>query len=222
MKIILSGGGSGEKTKKLDYLFASLLDKNKPLLYIPIAIDKQKHTYSECLRWLKDTFNKFGINNYIMWTEEELRNIKDVPERFSGIYIGGGNTFYLLKTLKETKFWNMLKKFIKKGIPLYGGSAGAIIFGRTIATSSDENIVQLDNLKGMNLLRNISLFCHYKEENDEIIKKQISKNDLKKIIALPETTGIYITDGKKIIIGKESAHLFSLGIKKEIKVGEKF
>ena len=61
MRIILSGGGSGERTKELDEMFASLLDKTKPLLYIPIAIDSIKHPYSSCLAWLRSTFDKLGV-----------------------------------------------------------------------------------------------------------------------------------------------------------------
>lgn len=221
MRLILSGGGSGEKNRELDELFANIIDKNKPLLYIPIAIDKIKHPYPDCLKWLRGTFDKLGINLYEMWTENEIKNIKDEPEKFGGVYIGGGNTFYLLKVLKETNFWIFLKGCIDKDIPIYGGSAGAIIFGYSILSSDDVNNVNLRDFSGMNLLKNINIFCHYKPEKDEIVKQKIFVNNLKKIIALPEKSGIYLEHGKKPkIIGKDPVWLFSKDRKVKIEIGE--
>ncbi len=217
MEIILSGGGSGEKTKEVDELFSNILKKSKPLLYIPIAINKIKHPYPECLKWLKETFDKLGVKFYEMWSEKDLFKSKEInPEKFGGIYIGGGNTFYLLKILKESGFWEFLIKAIKKGTPIYGGSAGAIIFGKSILTSSDENFVGLKEFAGMNLLKDISILCHYKQEKEDKIKESF----INKIIALPERTGIYLKDNKATIIGQESAYLFFNKNKKEISVGQ--
>ncbi len=223
MKIILSGGGSKEKTEELDNLFASIIDKRKPLLYIPIAIDKIKHPYTECLKWLRETFDKQGVHLYEMWTESELENIKDEPEKFGGIYVGGGNAFYLLKVLRETSFWIFLKRCIDKDIPIYGGSAGAIIFGYSILTSNDSNNVKLEDFSGMDVLRNISISCHYKQEKDESITQKIVLNNLKKVVALPETAGIYVENSQRPkVIGKDSAWLFSKNEKIRIEVGQKF
>jgi len=221
MEIILSGGGSGMNSLEIDKLFASLVNKSKPLLYIPIAIDKIKHPYSECLQWLKQTFNYFGIKLYEIWSEEQLYQSKIIgPENFGGIYIGGGNTFYLLKVLKESNFWNFLVKAVKKNIPIYGGSAGAIIFGRSILTSYDENLVGLKDFSGMNLLKNMSLFCHFKLEKEGNINEKLKNFHLGKIIALSERTGVYLKDDKIMIIGQEPAYLFSNKNKKKINVGQ--
>lgn len=219
MKLILSGGGSGEKSIEMDRLFSSIINKSKPLLYIPIAIDNIKHPYPECLIWLKKTFDALGVRLYEMWIEEDLPKSKVTePEKFGGIYIGGGNTFYLTKILKETPFWEFLIEALKKNIPVYGGSAGAIIFGKSILSSSDENSEELKDFSGMNLLKSISIFCHYKPEKEEKINERLKL--LNRIIALSERTGIYIHDKTIKIIGQEPAILFSNKDKKEINVGE--
>lgn len=221
MELILSGGGSGEKSLEMDKLFASLIVKSKPLLYVPIAIDRIKHPYSECLKWLKGTFDSLGVEVYEMWTEEEIYQPKEIkPEDFGGIYIGGGNTFYLLKTLKESGFWNFLIMAMKKDIPIYGGSAGAIIFGESILTSPDENIVGLKDFSGMNLLKEASIFCHYKPEKEEKVNEKLKDFHLNKIIALSERTGIYLKDNKITIIGQEPAYVFSNENKRQVGVGQ--
>ncbi len=221
MKLILSGGGSGKQTIDLDLKFVSLIDKSKSLLYIPIAINTKQHPYPECLKWLKETFDSLGIKKYEMWTEEDLSKGKKVkPETFGGIYIGGGNTPYLLKTLKKSGMWEFLKDAVKKDIPIYGGSAGAVIFAKSIipSLSGDENKVHLKNFDGMNVVNNKEIWCHY-NGNDKIIKEFIEKYNLGEIIALPEETGLFIKEGIQII-GKKPAYLFKENLKKEIKIGQ--
>ena len=81
MKLILSGGGSREKTTELDKLFVLLVDLSKPLLYIPIAIDTNKRSYIECQKWFKETFDTLGINKYELWTEGDLEKSKDISPK---------------------------------------------------------------------------------------------------------------------------------------------
>lgn len=222
MKLFLSGGGSGEQSKELDELFAKQLDKSKPLLYIPIAIDKKKHPYKECLKWLKGTFNQLGVKNYRLLDEEHLVDYNKVNlYDFSGIYIGGGNTSYLLKTLKELNFWNVLKRALKESLPIYGGSAGAIIFAKTITPSlnDDENFVKLTDFSGMDTLKGKDIFCHYSTLKEGNVKDIIKKYNLNKIIALSEETGLQISDDKIKVIGKKSAFLFFNNHKEELKSG---
>ncbi len=225
MKLILSGGGAGKQTEELDKLFANLLDKTKPLLYIPIAIDNIKFNYEDCLVWLKSTFDALCVKKYKMLTENDFKKINKIDlKNYSGIYIGGGNTPYLLKKLKQPCFWKKLEDLIKKGIPVYGGSAGAIIFSKSIKPSLnfDKNWVELKELSGMNLINDNFLFCHFNNKKEEQIREIILEEKLNSSIALTEKNGLFITGEKIEVIGNESAWIFDKkGNKKELKVGEK-
>jgi len=224
MKIILSGGGSGEEVKELDEKFVSLLNKSKPLLYIPIAIDNIKHPYPECLKWLRSTFDNLGINKYELWTEKDLKKSKSLsPNKFSGVYIGGGNTPYLLKKLKETGFWDFLKKTINLDIPIYGGSAGAIIFSKTILHSlyADKNWVEIKDLKSMNVLNGYELTVHYDKGKEKKLIEISKENNSERVIALTEKNGLYINNENITLLGKEPAFIFDNGEIKKILVGEK-
>ena len=205
MKLILSGGGSGKQTKELDEQFANWVNKEKPLLYIPIAINNCKHPYSGCLIWLKSTFDNFGIKKYEVITEENLEEYskKNVSD-FGGIYIGGGNTFYLLKKLKESGMWEFLQNAIKKNIPVYGGSAGAIIFSKSIKPSLnfDKNWVELKELSGMNLIKGNFLFCHFNENKQDKINEIILRQKTTPAILLPENAGLVIENNNVKVIGK--------------------
>jgi len=211
MKLFLGGGGGKEDSIELDKKFVANLDLSKPLLYIPIAINTDKHPYSGCLEWLLDVFSPLGIKNIIMWVEDDLKQKQEEDfEQFSGVYIGGGNTFKLLKELKEFGTFEILKKLAQKDIPIYGGSAGAIIFAKTVipALSADENLVELTDFFALNLVKDYDIWCHYSESLDPTIKSYMDKYSLKKIIAIPENAGLHVTDNNIEAIGPANVKVF--------------
>jgi dipeptidase E len=222
MKLFLSGGGSGIKTEELDKLFADALDKTKPLLYIPIAMDTERHSYPDCLKWLTNAFDKFGVKKYTMWDEKKIyENKKENVKNFSGIFIGGGNTPYLLKILKDSGLYGFIEEAISKNIPIYGGSAGAIIFAKTIipSLSADDNFVGLKDFSSFNRVNDYEIWCHYDFSLDNQIREYMKQYKLKKVVALAEDCGIIIRDEKMVIIGKSSAFVFDKDKKEEIKNG---
>ena len=116
---------------------------------------------------------------------EELSN-------YSGIYIGGGNTYKLLKIFKETGFDKLLKNYQEI---IFGGSAGVIVLGKSIDTCSfgevrDENTVNLEDTKGLDLLNGFSAKAHYKERKDELIINFVKKFK-SNVLALKEG-GVFI------------------------------
>ena len=190
-KLILSGGTGKNNEEKLNSLFLKLVN-NKPILYIPIA--RETKNYSECYDWVTSVLKNKKIN---MLVDFKLQKIK--LNDFGGVYIGGGNTFKLLKEIKENKFDKELAKF--KGI-IFGGSAGAIIFGKNIETAAwgsikDENKVKLKDLKGLNLVNGYNIRAHFlkkeKNETGKFVKKTKTP-----IIALPEDSGVYVNNEKVV------------------------
>ena len=91
---------------------------------------------------------KAGID--MVKTTEELmtKNFTD----YACLYIGGGNTYKLLNDLKVSGAFDKIKKYLLEdnGI-VYGGSAGAIIFGKDLdsCNTDDENEVGLDDNTGL-------------------------------------------------------------------------
>jgi dipeptidase E len=222
MRLYLSGGGSGEKSVELDRKFASAIGKSKTLLYIPIAMDENRHPYSECFQWLSRTFNPLGIDKIEMWTEKDLREKAEAElDRFSGVYVGGGNTFYLLKELRDSGFLPKLERLLKKNVPFYGGSAGAVIIGKTIAHAefADPNDVKLKKFDAINLLGERDIWPHYEPSQDKEIQSYREKYNLD-LIALPENAGVFVTEKAIEVVGPGSAYLPNKKMK-EVKPGQK-
>ncbi|MCL2860143.1 MAG: Type 1 glutamine amidotransferase-like domain-containing protein [Oscillospiraceae bacterium] len=194
MRLLLSGGGNPYQVKELDKLFAKTTNINNKILYVPIAIDTI--SYNDCYDWFKNTYSNYGIKNVDMITS--LKNTK--LDKYEAIFISGGNTFKLLKEIKESSFDTKLINYLNNGGFVYGGSAGAIIFGKTIKTAFhlDENTVGLTNFNGLNLLKGKDIWCHYEPKDNEIIKKYDNN-----LFILCEGAGLYIDNGKIESVGQK-------------------
>ena len=195
MMLVLSGGGDSEQVKQLDEYFANYVGDEK-VLYIPVAM--YKIPYDDCENWFRKTYAKYKISNIDVCTD--LKKTPNLSE-YKAIFIGGGNTFKLLKEIKESNFDYALINYLKSGGFVYGGSAGAIIFGKTIETANhaDKNLVDLKDLNGINLLNGYDIWCHYNEKLD---KKDILKLKENTII-LYEESGIIFDGSNFITVGKE-------------------
>jgi len=220
MKIFLGGGGSKQESVSIDRAFANVLDKSKPLLYLPIAMNVKDHTYKSCLEYMSGVFNPLGIENLVMWTEKNLRLAR--PEdynQFSGVYVGGGNTFKLLKNFREFGLMKIIPALVRKGIPYAGGSAGAVMPCRTItpAFSADPNNVGIRDFRAMNLVRGYDIFPHYTENQDDMIKRFIQEYNMKKVLAVPNNSGL-MHDGHSFkVYGRGTCFLFENGKKIRLK-----
>jgi dipeptidase E len=217
--IILAGGGNKEQSLIVDKFFLSKIDNNKHLLYIPLAMNPEKHPFSGCLNWIKSIFSPLGFEDIDMWTDLHDKKYEDLLE-YNAIYIGGGNTFRLLSIIKSSGFFSTLKKFIENGGLIYGGSAGAVILGQNISTSSDENKVDLKDIKGLDVLSKYAIKCHYNSDMYNFMDK-LAKDSNMPIIAIPEDAGLFFDGNVFIVIYAGSpVTVFSSKIVQEYKTAQ--
>ena len=222
MKLILNGGGGGKAVESARQLLNRVIDHRKKILYIPLAWPDP--TCRGCLEFMTGELadvEKAGIE-MIRSTEELMsRNFPD----YAALYIGGGNTYKLLRDLKESGAFGKIRKYLTEedGI-VYGGSAGAIIFGKDLdsCNTDDENEVGLIDHTGFNMIGGYSLLCHYTSRNRE--RTELSRKYLlelsktKPVYAIPEEDTIYVEDGKMEFIGDRSYYEFTGGTVTERKI----
>ncbi|WP_139959647.1 dipeptidase PepE [Flavicella sediminum] len=72
----------------------------------------------------------------------EFSNAKEAINKAQAIFVGGGNTFVLVKELYEQAILELLKAKIEQGTPYLGTSAGSNICGPTMQTTNDMPIVK--------------------------------------------------------------------------------
>lgn len=222
MKVFLCGGGSGKMIKEATIEFGKLLDKNKPLLYIPLAINSDR--YDECFKWIKKEMSLISLKKIEMLTnsyEIKTKNLND----YCAIYIGGGNTYKLLKELKNSGAFDIIKQYLENDGIVFGGSAGAIIFGKDIDSClmQDENYVDLKDTTGFNIISGYSLLCHLnlndradfnRDKNLNYLKNYSKKN---KTIYLSEDDTIFVTNNGITIIGNSDYIVYKNGLYQYVK-----
>lgn len=221
MGVILGGGGSDKQTVITNQLFESLIDPTKPILYIPLAWNHYDEGYQNCKKWLIGELKNIKHGEIeVIQTADEIAN-KNLSN-YSAIFIGGGNTYKLLKLLKDSDAINHIKKYIDNGGLVYGGSAGSIIFGKDINVCSymDTNNVNLKDTSGFDYLFGFSFTAHYtnkdQERTTEITKILKQYSMLKPVIALPEEDALY-TDGNQVkVVGLRPWYIFNQGNIKQI------
>lgn len=214
MKAFLCGGGSGNQNIEANKRLNEEIDHSKPCLYIPLAMEPEM--YDSCYEWIRGELKNVNIP-YI----EMVRSAKELAAKkmmdYSVLYIGGGNTFKLLYDLKSSGAFHKIKEYLENGGVVFGGSAGAIIFGEDLEACrlDDANVVNLKETSGFNVLNGVSVLCHYTNgtlEKDEARKHfllKISKH--RKVVALPEEVTLFVNDDRIEVIGNRPYYYFEEG-----------
>ncbi len=208
MKLFLCGGGSGKYIREALNRYASSIDKSKPILYIPLAMEKEK--YDNCKKWFAKEIRQIGLINFEMVSSSDELSKKNF-NNYSSLFIGGGNTFKLLKDLKENGNFEKIKEYLRHNGVVFGSSAGAIIFGNNINSCllDDKNKINLKDCNGFNYLNGYSILCHLNKQslksNYNYLKEYSKKN---KTIYLPEEDTIIISDNKVNFIGQKKYIIF--------------
>lgn len=135
-------------------------------------------------------------------TSDELREFftdKNV------IHIEGGNTFYLLRVIKETGFAELLKELIDEGKIYIGTSAGSYIMCPTIEVSDwDTTGKDRYGVVDFTALRYVTfvLKVHYTDEAETVVREK--KRDLKyPLRILRDGQGIVVEDGEYAFVAGE-------------------
>ncbi len=129
-------------------------------------------------------------------SDEELENI-------DAVYMCGGNTFYLLHKVRESKFDEKISEIVSKGIVYVGVSAGSMIMGPDIDVSGireewDKNDIGIKDLTGLNLTKE-RISPHYINEDKELIQK-FERETGKKVTPLRDNQALLIKDTEVRII----------------------
>ncbi|MFH1049234.1 MAG: Type 1 glutamine amidotransferase-like domain-containing protein [Patescibacteria group bacterium] len=201
--IFLAGGGSVDDSRVIDKRFTATVDTKKPLVYVPNAI--KSRPYEKGLLWLKAAMLPFGVTDIEMLDV----NQSSYPQITSvaGIYIGGGDSVKLLQEIKKSGFDNYLLEIIAAGLPVYGGSAGAIILGEDIRTAPEARSLNPEETIGLKMVYNFSVFCHY-VSNKKMEVQKLSHLLGHGIIAIPEKSGGHLCDNHLVNYGTEAIVIF--------------
>jgi len=136
--------------------------------------------------------------------KESEKSLKEKLKDFDVVFVTGGNTFYLLKYMKESGFDKALKPFLEKGGVYLGVSAGSYVAGLDISPANwkhadDQNIVGLKDLRGLRLI-DFYISPHYIPGHETILNENKHKVS-HPIYALTDQQAILVEDGNIQFVG---------------------
>lgn len=199
----------------LDHAEAEIRDflgDTRKVLFIPFAL-YDRDAYAATAR---ERFQKMGRQVESIHTAANApQAVNDAP----AIFIGGGNTFRLLKALYDTDILEAIRRRVFAGMPYIGSSAGSNVAGPTIRTTNDMPIVQPPSFAALSLVP-FQLNPHYLdpdphsthkgETREERILQYLEENDTP-VVGLREGALLRIEKGLTVLKGSSGARIFRKG-----------
>lgn len=190
--IILAGGGDEQKSRQIDERFKYYVSKLgvSNTLYVPLA-SHSNNDYAKAINWFESTY-VFLPNITTVASTEDIADV--ITANFDVIYIGGGNTGSLSLILKKHELGEYIVSRLRQGAIIYGGSAGAIVLGKTIATAPDKELTAPENMDGLGVLGDYSVLPHFKKSFQQRDIKNAHQHKTK-LLGIAEDAGVVIKDG---------------------------
>ena len=184
----------------------------KRVLFVPFALyDRDTYTLTA-----RDRFKRMGY---------EVTSVHNAVDRFQAlsdtgaIFVGGGNTFRLLKTLYDQSLMEPIKQRVAGGMPYIGSSAGSNIAGPTIKTTNDMPIVQPPSFDALGLV-SFQINPHYLdpdpnsrhmgETREKRLQEFLEENDTP-VLGLREGAMALCENGRTVLKGSTGARIFRRG-----------
>ena len=135
------------------------------------------------------------------------------------VFVGGGNTFRLLKTLYDRELLAPIRDRVRAGLPYLGASAGTVIAAPTMRTTNDMPIVEPPSLNALSLVT-FQINAHYidpdphsthkGETREERIREFLEENAVP-VVGLREGSILRVEDGTSTLLGEKTARIFRRG-----------
>lgn len=147
------------------------------------------------------------------------KNPVKAVEEAETIVVGGGNTWKLLKTIRDNNLIDAVRNKILSGTPYIGWSAGSNVACPTIKTTNDMAVVEPDSFDAFNLVP-FQINPHYLDANpdghagetrEQRIEEFIEINSDLFVVGLRESSMLLIENKKIKLIGSRKARIFRKG-----------
>lgn len=215
MKLLLISNSTNAGEPYLDYpkfrIKEFLGDKHIKALFIPYAA--VTFSFDDYEKKVQERFREIGHD--VISIHHYSNSVKAV-EGASAIVVGGGNTWMLLKLLRQNKLIDAVRKKVLGGTPYIGWSAGSNVACPTIRTTNDMPITQPSSFKAFNLIP-FQINPHYLDANpdghagetrEQRIEEFIEANPDIWVAGLREGTMLLFEENTITLIGKKKARIF--------------
>ncbi|HEY3580748.1 MAG TPA: dipeptidase PepE [Pyrinomonadaceae bacterium] len=225
MKLLLISNSTLYGSGYLDHAESEIRDflgDVKRVLFVPFAL-QDRDAYAATA---KTRFAKMG---YELSSIHTTKNPQQAIEDTEAMFIGGGNTFRLLKALYDYDLLEIIRGRVREGMPYIGSSAGSNVAAPTIKTTNDMPIVEPPSFDALGLvwfqinphyLDTDPTSTHMGETREQRLLQYLEENDTP-VAALREGAMLRIENGETLLKGSSGARIFRRGLEPvEMSAGE--
>ncbi len=183
-------------------------------LFIPFAA--VTFSYEAYEKKVNDRFNEMG-HSVISVTRFE--NQQEAVKNAKAIVIGGGNTWQLLRVMRQNGLLPLIREKVLNGTPYVGWSAGSNVTCPTIQTTNDMPVTDPGGMDALDLVP-FQINPHYLDANpdghagetrEQRIEEYIEINQETYVVGLREGSMLLIENGSIKLLGQKPARLFRKG-----------
>jgi dipeptidase E len=188
------------------------LGRAKRALFVPYAL-LDRDGYAETAR------AKFSQMGFKLESIHRAPDARKAVESAEAIFIGGGNTFRLLKNLYEHRLLDVIRARVEAGMPYVGSSAGSVVTCPTIRTTNDMPIVEPPSLTSLGLIP-FQLNCHYIDadpssthmgETREVRLLEFHEENETPVVGIREGSMLLLENGTITLKGTTGGKIFRRG-----------
>lgn len=218
MRLLLISNSTNPGEPYLDYpknnIREFLGSRSVNVLFIPYAAIT--FSYDEYESRVMERFREIGHQAASL---HHFNNPVKAVREAEALAVGGGNTWKLLKTLRDKDLIRIVRKKVLAGMPYIGWSAGSNVACPTIMTTNDMPVVQPDSFTAFNFVP-FQINPHYLDANpaghagetrEQRIEEFIEMNPRVYVVGLREGTMLKIENKKLDLIGPRNARIFRKG-----------
>lgn len=218
MRLLLISNSTNPGEPYLDYpkyeIKKFLSDKPVKALFIPYAAVTL--TYDDYELRVNNRFAEIGHSVVgIHHFDDPQKAVREAE----AIVVGGGNTWKLVRTMRDNGLIDLIAQKAKEGTPFIGWSAGSNVACPTLRTTNDMPIIDPKGFDVINLVP-FQINPHYLdvhpeghggETREDRINEFITENKDVYVVGLREGTMFNLEGDSLRLIGKKSARIFKYG-----------
>lgn len=214
-RLLLVSSSTVHGTGYLDHCADAIRSLFAPVgrvLFVPYAL-KDRDGYADKAR---ERFRTLGLG---LDSVHLALDAREAVEDAGGFFIGGGNTFRLLKELYDQDLLAAIRRRVEGGAPYMGTSAGSNVAAPTIRTTNDMPIVQPPSFDALGVVP-FQINPHYQdpapdsthmgETRDQRLAEYLEENE-RPVLALREGAWLARQGGSLQLLGARGAKLFARG-----------
>ena len=215
MQLLLISNSTLHGSGYLDHAEAEIRDflgDVKRVLFVPFAL----HDRDE---YAATAQKRFAQMDYELSSIHTAADPRQAIAETEAIFIGGGNTFRLLKALYDAEILDPIRRRVADGMPYIGSSAGSNVAAPTIKTTNDMPIVQPPSFDALGLvwfqinphyLDADKNSTHMGETREQRLIQYLEENDTP-VIGLREGAMLRMEDNITLLKGSTGARIFRRG-----------